>query len=92
MILLYYAWSFVETLPNGKKYESYSDRLIAHFYQNRAAYCKVSPFTISGPEGLRSLDLTLRKRTHYPLLCNEPKITNIFPLMLITHQKQDRQT
>ena len=29
------------------------DRLIVNFYQNRAVCCRVSPFTISGPEGLR---------------------------------------
>ena len=52
------------------------DRLIVNFYQNRAVCCRVSPFTISGPEGLRSLDLTLRKRSHYPCYATSPKFRN----------------
>ena len=33
----------------------------------------------SGPEGLRSLDLTLRKRSHYPCYATSPKFRMFSP-------------
>ena len=46
----------------------------------------------SGPEGLRSLHLTLRKRSHYPCYATSPKFQHVIPLMLITHQKIQKHT
>ena len=57
-----------------------------HFlYQNRYnsaanTYGKKDTIQIcSGPEGLRSLDLTLRKRSHYPCYATSPKFRMFSP-------------
>ena len=50
------------------KHESHPDRLNAYFHQNRVACCRVSPFTISGPEGLRQ-DIVTSTITVAPMKC-----------------------
>ena len=74
----------IARLNSSRGFNHYSyilNYIIKHFTSKDGNSCitKVMLFTISGPEGLRSLDLTLRKRSHYPCYATSPKFRMFSP-------------